>query len=194
MLRNPRVVCDYVNYPLDQVRTRGDIRVGKDVANADPYSPPQACCSLRAPRRVFLAGLDTEGFVDTFYFVRFPMRGRREVLKVKAVASVLSMCEANLDITLQSDITFKINVMLNPAYCSPELLPRLFANIAELYSAGARRIDWHQMLRQLPNDPAPGSNWALVAQFVQGMGVGTDGQVLGPNPTAKKRASGDQKT
>ncbi|MDO8670945.1 MAG: hypothetical protein Q7O66_05875, partial [Dehalococcoidia bacterium] len=118
-----------------------------------------------------LAGIDTDSMIKKFYFFKFPPRGRRELLLVKSVNSLYSMRESNVQMTPQVDLAFKLNVMLAPSYCSPEFLPRLFANIRDLYMEEAHMVDWNQMFSQLPSTPTPGSNWELVLEFVREMAL-----------------------
>lgn len=118
----------------------------------------------------FLSGIETDRVVPVFFFVRFPRRENTELLTVKSLANVYKMREAPILMSDQEDIEFKINVMLTPSACSPELLPRLFANIRELSMRGVRAVDWNQMASALPRHPAPDTNWHRVLGFVGEMG------------------------
>lgn len=116
----------------------------------------------------FLSGIDINPppSVPKFYFIIFPRKDKTEVLTVKSTSSLWSLSKAELNMSPDEDMSFKINVMLKPAYCSPELLPKLFDNIRKLHSEGALRVDWIQMRQMLPKNVDPDSNWKRVVDFV----------------------------
>lgn len=117
----------------------------------------------------FLSGIDTNSVVPVFYFAHFPKRGAAKILTVKSLVNIYKMREASIAVSDQEDIEFKINVMLKPSACSPELLPGLFENIRELSKRDVRNIDWAQMAKVLPQHPAPDTNWHRVLVFVHEM-------------------------